>query len=76
MENPTRNARARAMWFLRGAASAASFSGVPPRIMKTSAAARLPMMATKAPMTRNFINRIIRPCLHLGVRPGHVGACA
>jgi hypothetical protein len=47
------------MWFLRGDASLSAGFAVPPRIMKSNAAPRLPRMAMNAAMTRYFMRQII-----------------
>lgn len=58
MENPTRNAKARAMLpFGRGVSSEVL---APPRIMYTKAMARLARIATKANATRIFMKAIIQ----------------
>ena len=58
MENPTRNAKARAMLpFGRGVSCNVLF---PPRIMYTKAMARLARIAMKANATRIFMKAIIQ----------------
>ena len=53
---PTRNARARAMPLLRQVCGVGRLAACwPPRIMNTSAAPRLPTMATKPAITRYFM---------------------
>ena len=63
-EKPTRKASARAMRRLEAELthSLLSAAWLPPRIMNTSAAPKLPMMATNAAMTRYFIGLIIPRC--------------
>lgn len=55
IENPTRNASARAMLLVL------ALPPVPSFIMKKSAEARLPRMAKNASATRYFMHGIIRP---------------
>ena len=63
-EKPIRKAKAFAMRRLEGelTSSLVSSSWLPPRIIKTSAVPRLPMMATNDAMTRYFMEWIIPRC--------------